>query len=209
MSDQQEPAEQPELRSRGRKRRPVKPGTRPAKATSKHSGGRPGFVPSNSEKEFVKTMCGMRMSVLEICKVIGFGRRDPTNNKSGKPISKKCLYKYFRDELAGGRALLRAEIAGRFRAALANGERWAIEAGLRSQFGWDPNRYGGLIGGPPDDGDNIMPAVAVTFVVPGFGESERKEERHGLPGPQRALPAAEQPMFKDAAGVWRPLGRTE
>lgn len=180
MSNQQDqPAEEPKLRSRGRKRAPVKPGTRPAKATNKHSGGRPGFVPSNSEREFVKTMCGMRMSVAEIAKVIGFGRRDPTNNKSGRPISKKCLYKHFRDELAGGRSLLRAEIAGRFRAALADGQRWAIEAGLRSQFGWDPNRFGGLIG-PPDDGEAVQPTIAVEFVIPGFGSSQHKR----LSGPE-------------------------
>ena len=191
MSNQQDqPAEQPKLRSRGRKRAPVKPGTRPAKATNKHSGGRPGFVPSNSEREFVKTMCGMRMSVAEIAKVIGFGRRDPTNNKSGRPISKKCLYKHFRDELAGGRSLLRAEIAGRFRAALADGQRWAIEAGLRSQFGWDPNRFGGLIG-PPDDGEAVQPTIAVEFVIPGYGSSKIEPEPAPVPG-QRLLPAPVQ-----------------
>jgi hypothetical protein len=178
-----DPAEQAGRRSRGRKRAPVKPGTRPAKATNSHSGGRPGFVASNSEREFVKTMCGMRMSAAEICKVLGAGRRDPTNNKSGRPISKKCLYKHFRDELAGGRSLLRAEIAGRFRAALADGQRWAIEAGLRSQFGWDPNRFGGLIG-PPDDGEAVQPLVQVEFVVP---SGRREEERRPDPN-QRLLP---------------------
>ena len=99
--------------------------------------------------------------------------------KVGRPISKKCLYKHFRDELAGGRSLLRAEIAGRFRAALADGQRWAIEAGLRSQFGWDPNRFGGLIG-PPDDGEAVQPTIAVEFVIPGFGSSQHKR----LSGPE-------------------------
>ena len=189
--------------SRKRKReplKPVKPGTRRAKATETHSGGHPGFVPTAAEREFVRVMSGLKMTSQEICRVLGVGRGDPTNNKTGKPIAKTTLWRHFRNELVSGHSLLRAEIAGRWRAALNNGERWAIEAGLRNKFGWDPGRYGGLIG-PPDDGD-VQPTIAVEFVVPGYGASGREEERPGLPSPQRALPA---PMFKDVDGTWKPM----
>ena len=86
MSNQQDqPAEEPKLRSRGRKRAPVKPGTRPAKATNKHSGGRPGLLYSVKFRAGIceNNVRNAHECVAEIAKVIGFGRRDPTNNKSG------------------------------------------------------------------------------------------------------------------------------
>ena len=198
MSQQDRSAEQPERRSRGRKRAPVKPGTRPARATATHRGGKPGFVPTATEREFVRVMSGLRMTTQEICRVIGFGRGEQTNNKSrgGKPIARSTLWRYFRNELDSGHSLLRAEIAGRWRAALANGERWAVEAGLRNKFGWDPGRYGGLIE-PPDAGD-VLPLTQVEFVVP--GKVPEAPEWQPPEGP-RLLPAPRE-MRQNPFGIW-------
>ena len=102
------------------------------------------------------------MTSQENCRVLDAGRGDPTNNETGKPIARSTLWRYFRNELISDHSLLRAEIAGRWRAALKNG--WAVEAGLRNKCGWDPGRYGGLIGSP-DDGD-INPTVQIEFVMP-------------------------------------------
>ena len=125
-------AEQSELRSRGRKRAPVKPGTRPAKRTSAHSGGRPAFVPTPSERRFVQAMSGLRMTAEEICKVIGSGRNSASGAENGKPISKSTLFKHFRNELANGRSMLKARVAGKFYNALDNDEPWAIQMAMRN-----------------------------------------------------------------------------
>jgi hypothetical protein len=74
--------------------------------------GRPAFVPSSSERRFVQAMAGLRMSADEICKVVGGGRARDTD--SGKPISKTTLFRHFKTELASGRAMLKARVAGKF-----------------------------------------------------------------------------------------------
>jgi hypothetical protein len=166
------PLERTELRSRGRKRAPVRPGTQPAKQTKTHSGGRPGFVPTPSERRFVQAMAGLRMSADEICQVIGAGRnRDGTENveDTGRtPISKATLYKHFRNELANGRAMLKARVAGRFYNALDEDQPWAIQMAMRNQFGWDNGRSGFQISLLDEGGDGTeAPAVSIQFVLPG------------------------------------------
>jgi hypothetical protein len=69
-------------------------------------------------------MAGLKMTSQENCRVLDAGRGDPTNNETGKPIARSTLWRYFRNELISDHSLLRAEIAGRWRAALNNGERW-------------------------------------------------------------------------------------
>jgi hypothetical protein len=58
-------------------------------------------------------MAGLRMSADEICKVIGAGR--------------STLFRHFKNELANGRAMLKARVAGKFYAALDDGEPWAFQ----------------------------------------------------------------------------------
>jgi hypothetical protein len=130
---------QPHLRCRGRKRAPVKPGWRAAKETSTHRGGHPAFVPTHTERRFVQAMAGLRMSADEICAVIGSGRN---GEDTGKPISKATLYRHFRNELANGRAMLKARVAGKFYAVLDDDAPWAIQFGMRNLFGWDAGRNG-------------------------------------------------------------------
>jgi hypothetical protein len=84
------------------------------------------------ERQFVLACAGARMSYEEICKVIGAGR-----NEDGKPIAKTTLIRNFKNELANGRAMLRSRVIGKFYQALDNNEPWAIQMGLRNQFGWD------------------------------------------------------------------------
>jgi hypothetical protein len=66
--------------------------TRPARPT-----GHPPFVPTPSERSFVQTMAGARMSADEICKVIGSARGD------GRPIAKTTLYRRFGNEMKTSR----------------------------------------------------------------------------------------------------------
>jgi hypothetical protein len=162
MADIKEAQTQSHLRSRRRKRAPVKPGWRAAKETSTHRGGHPGFVPTHTERRFVQAMAGLRMSADEICAVIGSGRN---GEDTGKPISKATLYRHFRNELANGRAMLKARVAGKFYAALDNDAPWAIQMAMRNQFGWDNGRSGFQIALDGDSHGTVAP-VTLEFVLP-------------------------------------------
>lgn len=149
--------------------------------------GRPAFVPSSSERRFVQAMAGLRMSADEICKVVGGGRARDTD--SGKPISKTTLFRHFKTELASGRAMLKARVAGKFYNALDEDQPWAIQMAMRNQFGWDAGR-GGFDGAQLIDEREPITAQ-VTFVVPG-GAGSSTEGIPDAPAPpfpwQRALP---------------------
>lgn len=61
-----------------------------------------------------------------------------------------------------------------------------MEAGLRNKFGWDPGRYGGLIGSP-DDGD-INPTVQIEFVMPSGNRLPELEYDRPIDPTQKRLP---------------------
>ena len=114
----------------------------------------------------MQAMAGLRMSADEICKVIGSARNGVDGGSDCKPISKSTLFKHFRKELASGRSMLKAKVAGRFYTALDNNEAWAISMGMRSQFNWDAGRGGfdGMLQ-LEDTGGRPLP-VQIEFVVP-------------------------------------------
>ena len=70
----------------------------------------------------MQAMAGLRMSTDEICKVIGSGRNCSPGSENGRPIAKTTLYRHFKNELASGRAMLKARVAGKFYNALDNDE---------------------------------------------------------------------------------------
>jgi hypothetical protein len=182
----------------------VKPGNK----RTRRGRGRPKFVPTPAERRFVQAMSGLRMSADEICKVVGGGRARDTD--SGRPISKTTLFRHFKTELASGRAMLKARVAGKFYNALDEDQPWAIQMAMRNQFGWDAGRGGfHLDTGALIEAGDVQPLTQIEFVVPGKPPEEGPPAP--APGPypwQKALPAPE-PMVRDAFGVWRPLGRTE
>jgi hypothetical protein len=112
-------------------------------------------------------MAGLRMSTQEICKVIGAGRNGVRGSDSGKPIAKTTLFRHFRNELASGRAMLKARVAGKFYDALNNNEPWAIQMAMRNQFGWDAGRGGFQLDAGALTDQQPETTVHVTFVVPG------------------------------------------
>jgi hypothetical protein len=158
--------------------------------------GHPPFVPTLSERRFVQAMAGLRMSADEICKVVGSGRNSASG---GKPISKSMLFKHFRNELANGRSMLKARVAGKFYSALDNDEPWAIQMAMRNQFNWDAGR-GGFDGVPAqlDEGGAVQPLTQIVFVVPG---KEPEAPRWEPPPGQKLLPAPT--AWRDANGFWR------
>ena len=202
------PADRPKLRGRGNPvatDAPVKRGRGPDKRkrtypkNRKPGCGRKSFIPTQSEKVFVHCMSGMKMTHLEIARVIGAGRG--TDGMFGKPIGINTLLKHFKKELEAGPSLLRAQITGNYYRALQQGEAWATQFGLRNRFGWSTGQ--GVA--PPlaalGDGDTPMPVPQITFVVPGHGESEREPEPPPRPVPgQLALP-------KPAPTIDTPFGR--
>jgi hypothetical protein len=148
------PQEQPEPRKRSRKKN--------GKGTK---GGHPPFEATQAERAFVAAMASMKLSVKEICQVLGAGR----NGVGGKPIGRHTLYRNFKREMANGGALLRAKISGKFHQAIDNSERWALEMALRNRFAWDAAR-GGVGGAIAPDGDAPVLRPQVTFHIPGYGE---------------------------------------
>jgi hypothetical protein len=116
------------------------------------------------------------MSYDEICKVIGAGRND-----DGKPIAKTTLIRNFKNELANGRAMLKARVMGKFYQALDNGEPWAVQIGLRNQFGWDNGRNGLSVTIPAEDSEGTR-NITIEFVLPGA----KSVDLDSLPSPQRA-----------------------
>jgi hypothetical protein len=133
------------------------------KATGKPV-GHPPFTPTAMERHFVLACAGARMSYDEICKVIGAGR-----NEDGKPIAKTTLMRNFKNELANGRAMSRSRVIGKFYQALDNNEPWAIQMGMRNQFGWDNGRGGfqvSLIDESGDVGGGDVPKLNIKFILP-------------------------------------------
>jgi hypothetical protein len=169
----------------------------------RHPTGHPPFVPTPSERSFVQTMAGARMSADEICKVIGSARGD------GRPIAKTTLYRHFGNEMKNGQAMLKALIMGRYRAVLDEGAAWATQMGMRTLFRWDINSA--LL--PPDPAGTTT-SIRVKFVKPDpkLIEDDRPvvehEQRHdeGPPPGQRLLPPpSQQPMpdlSKRNGGSW-------
>jgi hypothetical protein len=157
-------------------------------------------VPTRQERVFVQAMAGLRMNADEICKVIGSARNSVDGGPSGKPISKSTLFKHFKNELANGRSMLKAKVAGKFYAALDNNEMWAISMGMRNQFNWDAGR-GGFDGMSPsqldDAGGGPLP-VQIEFIVP----AGKPAAPHWEPPPGPRLLPAPRNMRKDELGNW-------
>jgi hypothetical protein len=149
-------------------------------------------------------MAGLRMSADEICAVIGSGRN---GEDTGKPISKATLYRHFRNELANGRAMLKARVAGKFYAALDNDAPWAIQMAMRNQFGWDNGRSGFSIT-LDDDSNSAAAPVTLEFVLPPAlpaPEGPRDvtpapQPRHGYQPPSDPL-SIEGTLAKPSSGV--------
>jgi hypothetical protein len=164
------------------------------KATGKPV-GHPPFTPTPMERQFVLACAGARMSYDEICKVIGAGR-----NENGRPIAKTTLIRNFNNELANGRAMLRSRVIGKFYQALDNNEPWAIQMGLRNQFGWDNGRSGFQVSLTDESGgaggaDLERPFVELRFVLPGQQIEERDEPRDITPDVRRNYPTTEPPTL--------------
>jgi hypothetical protein len=156
------------------------------------------------------------MSAEEICKVIGSGRKSAPGAENGRPIAKTTLFRHFKDELANGRSMLKAGVAGRFYNALDNNEPSAIQMAMRNQFGWDNGRAGFHIDPAALLEDKRESSVHVHFVLPsrnGAGralsqealEAELPPPRYDPAPPGQKLLPPPRPMFKNAFGMWEEL----
>src|SRR6516225_341151 len=110
--------------------------------------GSPPFHATAETKALVKALAGMRLTRIEICKLV-------INPHTQRPISIDSLNKYFRPELEAGWAALKGLVGRRYIEALNAGQVWAIQAGLRQLFGW--KNYGRIVTldtAPPNSGDD-------------------------------------------------------
>jgi hypothetical protein len=150
-------------------------------------------------------MAGIKMTLDEIRLLI-------INQQTNEPIAKTVLVKAFKRELTDGKARLKSIIARRFYEALERGDSWAIQLGLRTQFGWRPDGLGGFIA-PPDPGDGPRSTIRVEFVRPDpkmLIEDDspvvEHQPRYDPPPPnQKLLPPSSQRAMPDLSkrkGSW-------
>jgi hypothetical protein len=161
--------------------------------------GPPPFVPTAAERVFVSSMAGVRMSAEDICKVITTSRA--AEGIEGK-ISKTTLYRHFKHEMAGGRAMLKTKLVAGWHRAIDEGQSWAIGFGLRTVLGLRDGAGVPLL--VPEAGDEVRPTIQVMFVKPDPNDPKFRDDPPQLERPvrydpappgQKLLPApTEQPM---------------
>ena len=112
---------------------------------------RPPFKPTREQREFVNRMAGTRMTVTDICLVLG--------------VSRRTAYKYFSDELKAGSARLHALVTNKFVEAIKNGSPWAIQCALRNleRFRYDRYDKGAV---PYIANNDPIDEIKITFVTP-------------------------------------------
>jgi hypothetical protein len=149
------------------------------KATKRRGRGHPPFIPTDEQRRFVTAMAGIRMTWEEIRLLV-------INPTTGEPITKTTLSRAFGRELADGKAKLKSIVAKRFYEALHRGDAWAVQMGLKTQFGWKPDGAGGVI--MPPDLEGERPEMKIVFVVPTAKPEDDEPERFG----QQLLPPPSQ-----------------
>ena len=149
------------------------------KATKRRGRGHPPFIPTDEQRRFVTAMAGIRMTWEEIRLLV-------VNPQTGEPITKTTLARAFKRELTNGKAKLKSLVATRFYEALRRGDAWAVQMGLKTQFGWKPDGAGGVI--MPLDLEGERPEMKIVFVVPTAKPEDDEPERFG----QQLLPPPSQ-----------------
>lgn len=133
---------------------------RPAAAAKRRTAGRPEFVPTDAQKNLVKSMAGYRIPQDEMALLV-------INPGTNKPISETTLKKVFAEELAQGYANLRVRImAASVRSALGivkqgpNGETIVEQQGnVTAQIWLQKTLYGAREPGRGPGDDQPPPPV--------------------------------------------------
>jgi hypothetical protein len=128
----------------------------PVKRRGRQGLGQPPFEPTREQRRFVAAMAGTRMTWDEMCQLV-------LNPRSGKPISKETLGKYFRQELDAGKAKLKAKVAGKWMDAIDKGEQWAVQFALRHICGYRDGEVSVNVGA---DGETRTSSIQIEFVRP-------------------------------------------
>ena len=100
----------------------------------------PPFVPTDADRNMVRTMAAGGMPQELIARCIG-----------KKGINPETLRAHFREELDTSMALANAEAVGQLQAAIKRGEAWAICFRLKCRAGWKETskiEHSGAEGGP-------------------------------------------------------------
>ena len=76
---------------------------------------------------------------------------------------------------------------------LGRGDPWAVQMGLKTQFGWKPDGAGGFI--MPSDPEGEQRAMRIEFVLPTSNlHDEDRDEEGPRPGQRLLPPPRERPM---------------
>jgi hypothetical protein len=117
--------------------------------------GPPPFQPTDAMRNVVSMLVGVKMSWDEIRQLI-------LNPTTGEPISKTCLSRHFKRELAEGSSKIKALIAEKYFAALERDEPWAVRLGMKNRHGWALEGAAPL----PDPGGFDGGEIKIRFVMP-------------------------------------------
>jgi hypothetical protein len=130
--------------------------TKKDKRGRNHGGGYPKFKPSEAQRQAVRIMSGVKMTVDEMRKVI-------LNPVTGLPLTRAAMYRYFRAEMDEGPPALKQLIAEKYMAHLREGGEYAVRLGLKNRHGWATE---GAVPPPAIVGDATEPTIKVSFVLP-------------------------------------------
>ena len=126
----------------------------------------PAFTPTDAQRRLVAQLIGLHVTWSEIQQLV-------IHPKTGEPISRKTLAKYFRRELAAGGAMLKQLAASKYFQALEAGESWAVRMAMRNRFGWVVEGSAPVpaevLSAPVDE-----PTLRVSFVLPIPGKNQNR-----------------------------------
>ena len=160
----------------------------------------PAFTPTDAQRRLVAQLIGLHVTWAEIQQLV-------IHPKTGEPISRKTLAKYFRRELAAGGAMLKQLAASKYFQALEAGESWAVRMAMRNRFGWVVEGSAPVpaevLSAPVDE-----PTLRVCFVLPTPKESEPPPIIDAVPQEpadysKPALPPPSGQEIDTPFGTWR------
>jgi hypothetical protein len=165
-----------------------------------HGGGYPKFRPSEAQRQAVRIMSGVKMSVDEIRKVI-------LNPLTGLPLTKAAMYRHFRREIDEGPQSLKALIAEKYMAHLKEGREYAVRLGLKNKMAWSTEGSAPPPAFALDVAQDAEP-LRVTFVMPTLKAEDQPPIVDVTPsGPidpaQKRLPPPRERDIQTPFGRWK------
>ncbi|HMF21069.1 MAG TPA: hypothetical protein VKG24_02960 [Pseudolabrys sp.] len=116
----------------------------------------PKFTATAEQRRFVIALAGSRLGHEQIRSVV----RNPATDR---PLSRATFARVFRNELATAKTRMQSVVISKYYEALARGDAWAIQWGLRHYCGFRDDNISVAVGNAPSAEDT---GIVVSFVRP-------------------------------------------